>query len=138
MYAFRLLLSAGLALAISSAPVLAQAPSPNTLGYTWWSSATNDQKQLVVRGEIDGIPSGYLEPVIILGITGALTGNATVNTLLTNLKKTPPVYSKTPEQYVVAIDAVYTKPDARKLSLSTVMLCLTDKPFGADTIDGCI
>jgi hypothetical protein len=138
MYAFRFVVALALTLGTFSAPVMAQSPPPNALGYAWWSAATADQKQLVIRGEIDGVPTGYLEPVIILTIAQALTGNATVKTLVDNLDKTVPAFSKTPAQYADAVDSAYAKPAARKLTVSQVMLCLADKPFGADTVDGCL
>jgi hypothetical protein len=116
----------------------AQAAGANAVGWSWWSSATPDQKQFVVRGELDGIQTGYLEPQLILLITQALTGNATVKTLADNLKKTPPKFSKTPADYVTAIDGIYADADAHKLSVGIVLACLADSPFGATTTDQCI
>jgi hypothetical protein len=137
MQAFRFLFATAFLLLSVVAPALAQT-SPNALGWTWWSTATADQKQSVVMGEIDSMPTGYTEAVILVAIVQALTGNDVAKKIYDNLQKTPPAFSKAPAQYVVAVDGVYAKPAARKLPLSYVMACLADTPFGASTVDGCI
>ncbi len=122
----------------AAAPVSAEQIVPGSVGWAWWSKATTDQKQLVVMGEIEGIPTGYYEPLITLTITGALTGNASVKTVTKNLDKSMPKFSKTPAQYVTEIDGVYAKDTTRKLPLGVVLECLADVPFGASTSDGCL
>ena len=117
------------------APLSAEQIIPGSIGWTWWSTATTDQKQLVVMGEIEGIPTGYYEPLITLTITEALTGNASVKTVTNNLDKTLPKFSKTPAQYVTAINGIYAKSTARALPLGVVLACLSDAPFGATTTD---
>lgn len=122
-----------------AAPLSAQT-APNVTGYAWWAGATPDQKQLVVRGELDAIPTGFYEPVIIVGLVEALTGNQAAKGIEDNLQKAVPKFSKTPAQYVSLIDGVYAKPAARAVSLSRVIACLADAPFGAanGTSDECV
>ena len=122
----------------AAAPVSADQVVPGSIGWAWWSKATTDQKQVVVMGEIDGIPAGYYEPLITLSVAVALTGNSSVKTVTNNLYKSVPKFSKTPAQYVTEIDGVYAKDIARKLSLGVVLECLADVPYGASTSDGCL
>jgi hypothetical protein len=130
MNVFRFPFTVAVAMLALAAPLSAQT-APNTTGWTWWSAATPDQKQLVVRGELDAIPTGFYEPVIIVGLTQALTGNAAARGIEDNLVKAVPKFSKTPAQYVTLIDGVYTKPAFHQLTVSRVLACLADVPFGA-------
>jgi hypothetical protein len=122
------------------APVLADKPPPNTIGYSWWSTATPDQKTLVVQGEMDALPIGFTEPMIAIAIVAALTGNEVAKGLQGDLDKVTPIFSKTPAQYVPLVDAAYAKPDAAKLTLGVIVACLADKPYGSpgDTTDKCL
>jgi hypothetical protein len=122
------------------APVLAEKTLPNTIGYAWWSTATPDQKALVVQGEIDALPIGFTEPMIAIAIVSALTGNSVAKGLQGDLDKVTPIFSKTPAQYVPLVDAAYAKPEAQKLSLGLVVACLADTPYGSpgDSTDKCL
>jgi hypothetical protein len=93
-----------------------------------------------VAGDIDGIITGYFEPLLIVTLTSALTGNKDVSTIGDNLSKTVPAFSKRPADYVPLIDAVYAKPATRKLSVGNVLACLADQPYGTPhaTMDDCI
>ena len=113
---------------------------PNSIGYVWWTTATPDQKQYVVQGEIDGLPIGFYEPMIAIAIVYALTGNSVAKGLQGDLGKVQPKFSKSPAQYVPLIDAAYAKPETRKLTIGLVMACLADTPYGSpgDSTDKCL
>ena len=113
---------------------------PGTMTYAMWTAQTPDQKTSIVAGDIDGIITGYFEPLLIVTLTSALTGNKDVSTIGDNLSKTVPAFSKRPADYVPLIDAVYAKPATRKLSVGNVLACLADQPYGTPhaTMDDCI
>jgi hypothetical protein len=113
---------------------------PGTMNYATWAAQTPDQKTSIVAGDMDGIITGYFEPVLIVTLTSMLTGNKDVTTIKDNLNKTVPAFSKKPADYVSLIDTTYAKPATRKLSVGNVLMCLADQPYGAPhtTTDDCI
>ena len=113
---------------------------PGTMTYATWAAQTADQKASIVAGDIDGIITGYFEPLIVISLTSILTGSKDVTTIKDNLSKTVPGFSKMPAAYVPLIDAVYAKPETRKLSVGNVLACLADQPYGTPhtTTDDCI
>ena len=113
---------------------------PGTMTYATWAAQTPDQKTSIVAGEIDGVITGYFEPLLIVTLTSILTGSKDATAMKDNLSKTVPTFSKEPAEYVPLIDAVYAKPATRKLSVGNVLACLADQPYGTphSTIDDCI
>jgi hypothetical protein len=140
-HAFLALIGIGSLLAPACASAAtANAPQPGTMTYATWSTQTPDQKASIVAGDVDGIITGYFEPLFIVSITAALTGNKDVTTIRDNLGKTVPAFSKKPADYVPLIDAIYANPATRKLSVGNVLACLADQPYGAphSSTDDCI
>jgi hypothetical protein len=111
-----------------------------TMSYATWTAQPPDQKASIVAGEMDGIITGYFEPVLIISLTSMLTGNKDVTTIKDNLSKTVPAFSKKPGDYVPLIDAIYAKPATRKLNLGNILACLADQPYGTPhtTTDDCL